>query len=110
MHIRQNDEVQVISGEHKGETGRVLWVDPKKRQVIIEGVNQVYKHTRRTQQNPQGGRIQKEAPIDASNVAVLCNNRNCPKSGKPVRTRHKVGDDGVKRRVCVKCGQPVGAM
>jgi len=110
MHVRRNDEVRVINGDHKGETGRVLDVDTKKDRIFVEGVNQVYKHVRRSQENPQGGRIQKEASIAVSNVMLVCNNRNCPKTGQPVRSRQKVGDDGVKRRICAKCGQPIGAM
>ena len=110
MHIRRNDEVQVISGDHAGETGRVLFVDRKKGSVVVEGVNQVYRHVRRSQSNPQGGRVQKEAPIAASCVMLVCGSRNCPKSGQPVRTRHKVGDDGAKTRVCAKCGQAIGAV
>lgn len=68
MHIRKNDVVEVIAGDHRGARGKVLRVDPKKRQVVVEGVNLVYRHVRRTQRNPQGGRIQKEAPIHLSNV------------------------------------------
>ena len=110
MQIRRNDEVQVISGDNAGDQGRVLYVDRKKNRVVVEGVNQVYKHVRRSQENPQGGRIQKEAALPASNVMLVCNNRNCPKSGKPVRVRHKIGDDGAKARICAKCGQPIGAL
>ena len=110
MSIRRNDEVQVIAGDHKGARGRVLYVDPKHRRVVVEGVNRVYKHVRRSQQQPQGGRIQKEAPIDLSNVMLICNNRTCPRSGLPVRDRHKVGADGVKLRVCAKCGGALGSL
>jgi len=110
MHIRQNDEVQVISGDNAGDTGRVLFVDLKKGRVVVEGVNRVFKHVRRSQDNPQGGRIEKEAPIAVSNVMLICSNRNCPKSGQPVRARHKVGDDGVKTRICAKCGNTIGAV
>ena len=107
MHVRQNDEVQVIAGEHKNATGRVLFVDHKKGRVVVEGVNRVHKHVRRSQENPQGGRIEKEAPIAASNVLPVCPHRNCPASGKPVRVRRKIGADGEKTRVCAKCANPI---
>ena len=68
MNIRKNDVVEVIAGDHRGARGKVLRVDPKKRMVVVEGVNLVFRHVRRTQRNPQGGRIQKEAPIHISNV------------------------------------------
>jgi len=110
MHVRKNDEVQVVSGVHKGATGRILDVDTKTNRVFVEGVNRRYKHVRRSQQNPQGGRIEKEAPIAVSNVLPLCQNRNCPANGKPVRSRHKTGADGAKIRVCAKCGGPIGAV
>lgn len=109
MHVRKSDEIQVISGDHKGARGRILHVDLKKRRVVVEGVNRVYKHVRPSQENPKGGRIQKEASIAASSVMPICNNRNCPKSGKPVRVRYKVGADGVKARVCAKCGVALGS-
>jgi large subunit ribosomal protein L24 len=67
-HIRKNDVVEVIAGDHRGARGKVLRVDPVKQRVVVEGVNLVYRHVRRTQRNPQGGRIQKEAPIHLSNV------------------------------------------
>jgi len=66
--VRQGDRVEVRSGAHKGEQGKVLRVDPQKGRVWIEGVNLVYRHLRQSRRNPQGGRIRKEAPIHASNV------------------------------------------
>ena len=68
LHIRKNDMVEVNSGDHKGARGKVLRVDPKRQQVVVEGVNMVYRHVRPTRRNPQGGRVQKEAPIHISNV------------------------------------------
>ena len=67
-HIRKNDVVEVICGDHRGARGKVLKVDIPKQQVVVEGVNLVYRHVRPTRKNPQGGRIQKEAPIHISNV------------------------------------------
>ncbi len=68
LNICKNDMVEVISGDHRGARGKVLRVDPKRRQVVVEGVNLVFRHIRPTRRNPQGGRIQKEAAIHLSNV------------------------------------------
>jgi large subunit ribosomal protein L24 len=97
--VRKNDRVEVMVGDHKGEQGKVLRVDPKKHIVIVEGVNLVYRHLRPSRRNPQGGRIRKEAPIHLSNVAPVD-----PKSGRGSRVRFEVERDGnghvtSKRRV-----------
>lgn len=68
FHIRKNDTVEVISGDHRGARGKVLRVDRVRGMVIVEGVNLVYRHVRPTRRNPQGGRVQKEAPIHVSSV------------------------------------------
>ena len=68
IHIRKNDTVEVIAGDHRGARGKVLRVDRDKQQVVVEGVNMVFRHVRPTRRNPQGGRLQKEAPIHLSNV------------------------------------------
>ncbi len=68
VHIRKNDMVQVITGDHRGARGKVLRVDLARDQVVVEGVNMVFRHVRPTRRNPQGGRVQKEAPIHLSNV------------------------------------------
>jgi large subunit ribosomal protein L24 len=68
LHVRKNDLVEVICGDHRGARGKVLNVDPEKGKVVVEGVNVVYRHVRPTRRNPQGGRVQKEAPIHISNV------------------------------------------
>ncbi|MFH0981385.1 MAG: 50S ribosomal protein L24 [Planctomycetota bacterium] len=67
-HVKRNDVVEVISGDHKGAQGKVLRVDRERERVVVEGVNMVYRHVRPTRRNPQGGRVQKEAPIHLSNV------------------------------------------
>lgn len=71
MHLKKGDSVIVITGEDRGKSGRVLMTIPQKDRVIVEGINFVTRHTRPTQTSPQGGRIQKEAPIHASNVRVI---------------------------------------
>ena len=68
LHIRKNDIVEVICGDHRGARGKVLRLDLSRGLVIVEGVNMVYRHVRPTRRNPQGGRVQKEAPVHISNV------------------------------------------
>ena len=84
-HIRRDDQVVVIAGDHKGSRGRVLKVDPKKGLILIEGVNLVYRHVRPSRKNPQGGRLQKEASIHISNVQPYDE-----KAGKGTRVRFEV--------------------
>ena len=67
-HIRRDDIVEVITGEHKGQRGKVLKVMLKRQMVLVQGVNMVHRHVRPSRRNPQGGRLQKEAPIHISNV------------------------------------------
>lgn len=83
MRIKKGDFVQVISGAERGNRGKVLRVLPKKNRVIVEGLNYIYKHLRKSQQSPQGGRIEKEASIHASNVMIFC-----PNSQAPTRTTY----------------------
>lgn len=83
--VRQGDRVEVISGAHKGEQGRVLRVDPVKQRVWIEGVNLVYRHLRQSRRNPTGGRIRKEAPVHLSNVLPVD-----PKTGRGARVHFEV--------------------
>lgn len=69
-HVKKDDEVVVISGNHKGESGRVLQVFPEKGHVIVEGVRMIKKHAKRSQDRPEGGIIEKEGPIHISNVKL----------------------------------------
>ena len=99
VHIRKNDVVQVISGDHRGARGKVLRVDPKRSKVVVEGVNMVYRHVRPTRRNPQGGRLQKEAPIHISNVLPYDSGAG---KGLPVHfdvVRDEDGKVTTKRRV-----------
>ncbi len=86
--IRKNDRVEVIAGDHKGEQGRVLRVDPVKNRVFIEGVNLVYRHLKPSRTNPQGGRIRKEAPVHVSNVLPVD-----PKTSRGSRVHFEVERD-----------------
>ncbi len=99
--IKSDDIVEVISGDHKGERGKVLRVSPKLNLVVVEGVNMVYRHVRPSRRNPQGGRLQKEAPIHISNVLPVD-----PKVDRGARVRFETvgggrGAGGSKKRVTV---------
>ena len=85
MYLKRNDLVVVISGAHKGDQGRVMRVIEDKNQVIIQGVNLRFKHLRRSQKNPQGGRVQKEAPLNASKVQLVD-----PKTNRPTRVGYRM--------------------
>lgn len=80
--------VQVLSGNSKGQKGRVLEMLVKKDRAIVEGINMISKHTKPNQENPQGGIVKKEAPIHVSNLLPLC-----PETGKPTRVGRKLNSD-----------------
>jgi len=103
MHVRRDDTVEVMTGEDRGVRARVLRVDPRKRQAIVEGVNRVYKHLRRSRRHPQGGRLEIEAPVDLSNLRIVC-----AKCDKGVRVGVRIDEDGTKHRVCRACGADLG--
>ncbi len=103
MNIKKNDNVVVISGNSRGKSGKVLKVFRDDYRAIIEGVNIIKRHARASQKNPQGGILQKEAPIHASNIMIVC-----PKCSKPSRVgRASVTDSQTGRkqtmRVCRSC-------
>jgi large subunit ribosomal protein L24 len=105
MHVHKNDTVLVISGNSLGKQGKVLKVFPDKSRVIIESVNIVKRHARPTQKNPHGGIVQKEGPISAANVMVVC-----PKCNEATRVSHTHVIDPSNRkrktmRVCKKCNE-----
>lgn len=83
--IKRDDIVEVISGDHKGARGKVLHVDNDKQRVIVEGVNLVFRHQRRTRTNQQAGRIQKEAPLQLCKVMPVD-----PKTGRGTRVRFRI--------------------
>jgi large subunit ribosomal protein L24 len=103
MNIRKDDTVQVLTGDDKGRTGRVLRVLTDKGKVVVEGINRVYKHMKPSRRNPQGGRLSKEMPVDVSNVALFC-----PNCRRGVRVARRINDDGSKDRACKKCGRSLG--
>lgn len=103
MYFRIDDEVEVTAGADKGHRGKVLKVDRKNGRVVVEGAGRVWKHVRRSQKNPQGGRLNKEMPISASNVMLID-----PSSGKPTRVGVRFLADGSKERFAKKSGASLG--
>ena len=101
--LKKGDNVIVIAGADRGKTGRVLSVHPKRDRIVVEGVNMKWKHVRKSQQQPQGGRTQREYPVHASNIAF-----RDPASGKGVRLGAKV-EGGKKVRVMRPSGKTVEA-
>ena len=101
MNIKAGDTVKVIAGKDKGAQGEVLFAYPEKGRVTVQGVNLVKKALRPTQVNPNGGIDTREAPIDVSNVMLVC-----PECGLPTRIGFKVEGD-TKTRVCKKCGKAI---
>lgn len=100
IHVKKGDTVQVISGKDAGKKGKVLSVEPSKSRIIVEGINIMKRHTKPTRTNPQGGIMEREAPIHSSNVMVYC-----AKCKEPVRVNKKILSDGQKVRVCNQCGE-----
>jgi len=114
MLIRAGDIVEVRTGNARGTRAKALKVKALKvldsreaggGRVVVEGVNRVYRHIRRSQKNPQGGRLSKEMPIDASNVLFVCS-----ACGKATRLGTRVAADGGKVRLCRKCGAEHGVV
>jgi large subunit ribosomal protein L24 len=103
MHIKTDDTVQVIAGNDRGKQGRVLSIDRSAGKLVVEGCNRVYKHVRRSQKNPQGGRLSKEMPLQISNVLLVCG-----RCGVGVRTGARLTSDGIKERFCRKCSSGLG--
>jgi large subunit ribosomal protein L24 len=99
MRLRKGDRVRVLSGKDLGKEGEITRVLPERNMVIVDGVNVAKKHQRSTKATMQGGIIDKDMPVPASNVAILC-----PNCG-PSRVGYRFDDDGVKARVCKKCGK-----
>lgn len=105
MKIKVDDTVKVISGADRDTTGKVLSVNHENGKVVVEGVNKVYKHVRRSQKNPQGGRLHKEMPIFASNVMVIC-----PQTNTPTRVGYRYTEDGSKERYAKCSGASLGVL
>ena len=100
MKIKKGDTIQVISGNEVGKSGRVIKVFRLRNKVVVEGLNMVKKHARPTQENPQGGIMEKEAPIHISNIMLVSD-------GKPTRIGYKVLEDGKKVRYAKRTGEVI---
>ncbi len=94
LRIKRGDKVAVLAGKDKGKSGKVIHVYPQKGRALVEGVNMVKKHVRKSQKNPQGGIIQQEMLIHLSNLSLVC-----PVSSKPTRIKTLIAGDGSKQRI-----------
>ena len=104
LHIKKGDMVEIITGDHKGTTGKVLRVIPEKKSVIVQGHNVAKKHVRPSRRNPQGGRIDVEQPIHISNVLPVN-----PKSSRASKVRYQINTDGSKKRLAAD-GSEIGVV
>lgn len=100
FHLKKNDKVKVLAGKDKGKIGKILKIVQKKDRAIVENLNMIKRHMRKTQQNRQGGIVEKEAPIHWSNLILICT-----KCVKPTRIKMHFLEDGKKVRVCKKCNE-----
>lgn|SRR5512147_1681321 len=102
MQIRKNDTVMVVAGKEKGKKGRVIAVYPGSNRLLIEKLNMIKRHTRPNQQMRQGGIVEKESPISASNVRLICS-----KCDKPTTVSRQAQGDGPRVRVCKACSATI---
>jgi len=102
LKIKKNDTVKVISGRDKGKTGKVLKVYIKEGRALVEGINLVKKHMRRTREEQRGGIVSLESPINISNLMLIC--RHCH---KPSRVGFTLFKDGTKMRICKRCKETI---
>ncbi len=102
MQIKKNDNVMVVSGKEKGKRGRVIAVYPSTNRLLIEKLNMIKRHTRPNQQMRQGGIVEKESPISASNVKVICT-----KCDKPTSVSRQAQGEGSRVRVCRNCNEAI---
>jgi large subunit ribosomal protein L24 len=100
--IKKDDKVKVLTGKDEGKIGKVLKVVKKTNRVVVENINVVKTHQRPSQANPQGGIVEKNMPMDISNLMVMCN--SCV---KPTRIGMKQLEDGKRVRICKKCNQQI---
>lgn len=98
FHIKKNDMVKILSGKDKGKTGKVLRVYPATSRAIVQGVNFSKKHTKKSSQDQQGGIIEREAPLNLSNISIVCKGCN-----RPTRVGIDILSDNSKVRYCKKC-------
>ncbi len=102
LGIKKNDTVVVISGDDNGKKGRVISVQKNKDRIVVESLNMVKKHMKPSKKYQQGGIIEREAPIQRSNLMLVC-----PKCDKPAKLGNRILEDGKKVRICKKCGEVI---
>lgn len=105
MRIRTGDTVEVIAGADRGVQSRVISIDRGTGKALVENVGRVYKHVRRSQKHPQGGRLSKEMPVQLSNLMYVCSSCNSKS-----RLGARFADNGAKERFCKKCGASAGQL
>ena len=98
FRVKRNDQVVVISGKDRGKKGKVLHLDPDRARGIVEGLNLVKKHVRRSQTNPQGAIVSREAPLPLDRLMPVC-----PRCSRGVRVGLKALSDGTRTRICRRC-------
>jgi large subunit ribosomal protein L24 len=98
MQIKKNDTVVVTTGKEKGKRGRVIAVYPRENRLLVEKLNMIKRHTKPNQQLRQGGIVEREAPISAANVRLVCS-----KCDKPTSVSRRAQGDGSRARVCTTC-------
>ncbi len=103
-HVKKDDKVKILAGKDKGKIGKVMKVIHKKNRVLVENINIIKRHTKPSAQNRQGGIVETEAPIDCTNVMLMCN-----KCMSPSRAKVRQLEDGNKVRVCTKCDEVLDA-
>ncbi len=103
VHVKKDDMVYVLSGKDRAKTGKVLDVNPKTGRVVVEGVNVIKKHSKPRKMGEMGGIIEREAPIDASNVMLID-----PKTGVPTKTGVRINDAGERVRYAKNSGEELG--
>ncbi|MFT5206500.1 MAG: large subunit ribosomal protein L24 [Candidatus Omnitrophota bacterium] len=104
LRVKRNDQIIVLAGKSKGKTGKVLRLSPDNDRAFVEGVNLVKRFVRRSQQNPQGGVVEREASIHISNLSLID-----PKSSKGTRFKIQSHKDGSKIRTSIKSGLEIGS-
>lgn len=103
MKVKKGDKVYILTGKDKNKSGTVSKVFPGDNRVIVDGINIIKKTVKGNQKNPQGAIVEKSAPINASNVQIVC-----PSCNKSSKTGYKILKNGKKERVCKKCGKEIG--
>lgn len=101
-YLKKNDQVEVIAGKEKGRVGKVLRVIPATNQAVVERINMIKRHTKPQEMNQQGQIVEREAPLDVSNLQLIC--PECTKTG---RIGRKFLEDGTKVRFCKNCGEAI---